>query len=158
MEGEWVEGGVEGYTMPSLAVMVSARAGPYTKSVLVLAVRVQVRVGVTHVPVLLAIDVEEVGAREQLPHFLRQLEKEVPAEVEVHLMLDNYSTHKSAEVQAWLKPTKRQRFHFHFTPTSGSWLNQVERRSGLIAERMIRRGTFGSVQELEAAIYQWLAQ
>src|SRR5271157_2750366 len=91
-------------------------------------------------------------------HFLRQLEKEVPAEVEVHLILDNYSTHKSAEVQAWLKPKKRQRFHFHFTPTSSSWLNQVERWFGLITERMIRRGTFRSVQELEAAIYQWLAQ
>ncbi len=90
--------------------------------------------------------------------FLRQLEKEVPADVEVHLILDNYSTHKSAEVQAWLKPKKRQRFHFHFTPTSSSWLNQVERWFGLITERMIRRGTFRSVQELEAAIYQWLAQ
>jgi len=90
--------------------------------------------------------------------FLRQLEKEVPSDVEVHLILDNYSTHKSAEVQAWLKPKKRQRFHFHFTPTSSSWLNQVERWFGLITERMIRRGTFRSVQELEAAIYQWLAQ
>jgi Integrase core domain. len=90
--------------------------------------------------------------------FLRQLEKEVPSDVEVHLILDNYSTHKSAEVQAWLKPKKRQRFHFHFTPTSASWLNQVERWFGLITERMIRRGTFRSVQELEAAIYQWLAQ
>jgi transposase len=89
--------------------------------------------------------------------FLRQLEKEVPSEVEVHLILDNYSTHKSAEVQAWLKTKKRQRFHFHFTPTSSSWLNQVERWFGLITERMIRRGTFRSVQELEAAIYQWLA-
>jgi transposase/DNA-binding CsgD family transcriptional regulator len=90
--------------------------------------------------------------------FLRQLEKEVPSEVEIHLILDNYSTHKSAEVQAWLKPKKRQRFHFHFTPTSSSWLNQVERWFGLITERMIRRGTFRSVQELEAAIYQWLAR
>ena len=90
--------------------------------------------------------------------FLRQLEKEVPSDVEVHLILDNYSTHKSAQVKAWLKPKKRQRFHFHFTPTSSSWLNQVERWFGLITERMIRRGTFRSVQELEAAIYQWLAQ
>jgi transposase/DNA-binding CsgD family transcriptional regulator len=74
--------------------------------------------------------------------FLNQLEKEVPAELDVHLILDNYSTHKSAAVQRWLKPRKRRRFHFHFTPTSSSWLNQVERWFGLITDRMIRRGTF----------------
>ena len=72
--------------------------------------------------------------------------------------MDNYCTHKSAEVQRWLKPKKRQRFHFHFTPTSSSWLNQVERFFALITERMIRRGTFHSAGELERAIYQWLAQ
>jgi transposase len=89
--------------------------------------------------------------------FLNQLEKEVPEELEVHLILDNYSTHKSAAVQRWLKPRKRRRFHFHFTPTSSSWLNQVERWFGLITDKMIRRGTFHSVDELEGAIYQWLA-
>src|SRR5664279_1526844 len=73
--------------------------------------------------------------------FLNQLEKEVSAELDVHLILDNYSTHKSAAVQHWLKPRKRRRFHFHFTPTSGSWLNQVERWFGLITDKMIRRGT-----------------
>jgi hypothetical protein len=66
-------------------------------------------------------------------------------------------THKSADVQRWLKPKKRQRFHFHFTPTSGSWLNQVERFFGLITDRMIRRGTFHSASELEQAMYRWLA-
>src|SRR4051794_4834911 len=70
--------------------------------------------------------------------FLNQLEKEVPEELDVHLILDNYSTHKSAAVQRWLKPRKRRRFHFHFTPTSSSWLNQVERWFGLITDRMIR--------------------
>jgi transposase len=89
--------------------------------------------------------------------FLNQLEKEVPEELDVHLILDNYSTHKSAAVQRWLKPRKRRRFHFHFTPTSSSWLNQVERCFGLITDKMIRRGTFHSVDELEGAIYQWLA-
>ena len=88
--------------------------------------------------------------------FLHQLEKEVPSDLEVHLILDNYSTHKSATVQQWLQPKKRRRFHFHFTPTSSSWLNQVERWFGLITDRMIRRGTFRSVQELERAIYKWL--
>jgi transposase len=88
--------------------------------------------------------------------FLNQVEKEVPADLDIHIVLDNYSTHKSAAVQQWLKPKKRRRFHFHFTPTSSSWLNQVERFFGLITERMIRRGTFRSVDELERAIYDWL--
>lgn len=81
----------------------------------------------------------------------------MPPELDIHLIVDNYSTHKSAEVQRWLKPKKRRRFHFHFTPTSNSWLNQVERWFGLITERMIRRPTFHSVRELEQSIYQWLA-
>ena len=89
--------------------------------------------------------------------FLNQLEKEVPPELEIHLIPDNYSTHKSAEVQRWLKPKKRRRFHFHFPTTSSSWLNQVERWFGLITDKMIRRGTFHSVEELERAIYAWLA-
>lgn len=89
--------------------------------------------------------------------FLNQLEKEVPPDLDIHLILDNYSTHKSAAVQNWLKPRRRRRFHFHFTPTSSSWLNQVERWFGLITDKMIRRGTFLSVEELERAIYSWLA-
>jgi transposase len=89
--------------------------------------------------------------------FLNHLEKQLPADQEVHLIMDNYCTHKSAEVQRWLKPRKRKRFQFHFTPTSSSWLNQVERFFALITGRMIRRGTFHSADELEQAIYQWLA-
>jgi transposase len=89
--------------------------------------------------------------------FLNHLEKQLPADQEVHLIMDNYCTHKGAEVQRWLKPSKRKRFHFHFTPTSSSWLNQVERFFALITGRMIRRGTFHSAQELENAIYKWLA-
>ena len=89
--------------------------------------------------------------------FLNHLEKEVPPDQEIHLIMDNYSTHKSAAVQRWLRPKRRRRFHFHFTPTSSSWLNQVERLFGLITDRMIRRGTFHCVDELERAIYQWLA-
>ncbi len=89
--------------------------------------------------------------------FLNQLEKDVPVDLNVHIVLDYYSTHKSALVQTWLRPKKRRRFHFHFTPTGSSWLNQVERWFGLITERMIRRGTFCSVPELEQAIYLWLA-
>jgi hypothetical protein len=84
--------------------------------------------------------------------FLHQLEKEVQADQDVHLVMHNYSTHKSAVVQRWLKPKKRRRFHFRFTPTSSSWLNQVERLFGLITDRMIRRGTFPCVDEPERAI------
>jgi transposase len=89
--------------------------------------------------------------------FLNHLEKQLPEDQEVHLIMDNYCTHKSAAVQRWLKPKKRSRFRFHFTPTSSSWLNQVERFFALITGRMIRRGTFHSTDELEKAIYQWLA-
>jgi putative transposase len=89
--------------------------------------------------------------------FLNHLEKQLPGDQEVHLIMDNYCTHKSAEVQRWLKPKKRRRFRFHFTPTSSSWLNQVERFFALITGRMIRRGTFHSTEELEKAIYHWLA-
>ena len=88
--------------------------------------------------------------------FLGRLEKEVPPELDIHLIMDNYSTHKSPPVQRWLKPKKRQRFHFHFTPTSSSWLNQVERWFAEITRRQIRRGSFHSVRELENAIYQYL--
>ena len=94
---------------------------------------------------------------QEFVRFLGELEKEVPSELDVHLIVDNYSTHKGAAVQRWLKPAKRRRFHVHFTPTSSSWLNQVERWFGLLTQRMIRRGTFRSVAELERAIYQWLA-
>jgi transposase len=89
--------------------------------------------------------------------FLNHLESQLPADQEVHLIMDNYSTHKSAQVQRWLKPKKRRRFHFHFTPTSSSWLNQVERFFAIITGRMIRRGTFHSTHELEIAIYKWLS-
>ena len=85
--------------------------------------------------------------------FLKQVEEQVPPDLDVHIILDNYSTHKSTTVKRWLKPRKRRRIHFHFTPTSSSWLNQVERFFALITERMIFRG----VEELEHAIYAWLA-
>ena len=70
----------------------------------------------------------------------------------VHLIADNYATHKRAKAQAWLK--RHPRFRMRFTPTSASWINQVERFFGLITEDRIRRGVFKSVAELEAAIEQ----
>ena len=88
--------------------------------------------------------------------FLRNIDKAVPARSDVHLILDNYATHKTPEVRAWLE--KHPRFKLHFTPTSASWLNLVERFFAEITSRRIRRGSYSSVDDLEAAIYDYLAQ
>jgi len=87
--------------------------------------------------------------------FLRLIDKSVPAELDIHLILDNYGTHKTAMIHNYL--LNRPRFHLHFTPTSSSWLNLVERWFGLITEKQIRRGTFRSTSELEQAINHYLA-
>ncbi len=86
--------------------------------------------------------------------FLDKIEAEVPAEFAVHLILDNYGTHKTAIIQRWL--LKRPRFHLHFTPTSASWLNLVERWFALLTERQLRRGVFRSTNNLEAAIRRYI--
>lgn len=82
--------------------------------------------------------------------FLRRIEKSVPEKLDIHLIVDNYSTHKHARVKAWL--ARRPRWHIHFIPTYSSWLNQVERFFGLITDKAIRRGSFRSVKELVAKI------
>lgn len=86
--------------------------------------------------------------------FLDHVEANVPADLDVHLILDNYATHKAPAVQRWL--AKRPRFHLHFTPTSGSWLNGVERWFGLLTQRAIKRGAHLSTLELERAIMAYL--
>ncbi len=86
--------------------------------------------------------------------FLRQVDAAVPTELEVHLVLDNYGTHKTARVRKWLQ--KRPHYHLHFTPTHASWLNQVERWFALLTERQIKRGSHRSVQELEQAIREFI--
>jgi len=86
--------------------------------------------------------------------FLRAIDRATPKQLDLHLIADNYATHKHPTVKAWL--AKHPRFHMHFTPTSASWLNQVERFFGLITEDRIRRGVFKSVDELEAAIVDYL--
>ena len=88
--------------------------------------------------------------------FLRQIDKDVPARRDVHLVLDNYATHKTPEVRAWLD--KHPRFKLHFTPTSASWLNLVERFFAEITSKRIRRGSYTSVDDLEAAIHDYLAR
>ncbi len=74
--------------------------------------------------------------------------------LDVHLIADNYATHKTALIRNWF--AKRPRFHIHFTPTSASWLNLVERWFGLLTEKQLRRGVHQSSGELEAAIYRYL--
>ena len=88
--------------------------------------------------------------------FLRRIEQAVPQKLDIHLIVDNYSTHKHARVKAWL--AKRPRWHLHFIPTYSSWLNQVERFFGLITEKAIRRGSFASVKELVAKIDHFVTQ
>jgi len=86
--------------------------------------------------------------------FLRRIDRHVPKSREVHLVLDNYATHKTPEMKAWLD--KHPRFQLHFTPTSASWLNMVERFFAEITSKRIRRGSYSSVGDLEAAIYDYL--
>ncbi len=78
--------------------------------------------------------------------FLRRLDSSIPQQLEVHLIVDNYATHKHPRVRTWL--AQRPRYHIHYTPTYSSWLNQVERWFGLITQRAIRRGSFRSVKDL----------
>jgi transposase len=86
--------------------------------------------------------------------FLRRLDVEFPREVALHLVMDNYGTHNHPNVQAWLR--RHPRFIPHFVPTSSSWLNSVERWFGELTAKAVRRGSFASVADLEAAITHFL--
>lgn len=86
--------------------------------------------------------------------FLKRIDHETPPALTLHLIVDNYSTHKSPPVKRWLK--RHPRFILHFTPTSSSWLNMVERWFREITDKRIRRGSFISVRQLIAAIYEYL--
>jgi transposase len=86
--------------------------------------------------------------------FLITIDKTVPDELDVHIICDNYATHKTDMINNWL--AKHPRFHIHFTPTGSSWVNQVERFFGLITDKLIRRGVHTSVAALEADIRQWI--
>lgn len=88
--------------------------------------------------------------------FLKRIDRETPAALDLHLILDNYATHKTPKVKSWL--AAHPRFNLHFTPTSASWLNMVERFFGLITEDQIRCGVFKSVADLESAIMAYLDQ
>jgi transposase len=88
--------------------------------------------------------------------FLDTIEENVPADLDIHLILDNYGTHKTQLIRDWA--AKRPRFHFHFTPTSASWLNLVERWFAVLTEKQIRRGVHRSTRELENAIHNYIDQ
>ncbi len=86
--------------------------------------------------------------------FLRRIDKEVPAQLDVHVIMDNYSTHKTAAVKNWF--ARRPRFHAHFTPTYSSWMNLVERFFALLTERQLKRGVHRSTRQLEIAIQEFI--
>ena len=92
---------------------------------------------------------------EEFIEFLDEIDRSTPQDLDIHLIVDNYATHKHSNVKSWL--TAHTRFHFHFTPTSSSWLNLVERFFAEITGKRIRRGTFASVKELIKTIMAYIA-
>jgi len=98
---------------------------------------------------------DQLHRHQEWLQFLKTIDRKTPKKKELHLIVDNYATHKHPEVLAWL--AKHPRFHMHFTPTSSSWLNMVERFFRDITDKRIRRGVFTSVPELEAAINEYIA-
>ena len=85
---------------------------------------------------------------------LNEIDRQVPEDLDVHLTMDNYGTHKTEKVRAWF--TARPRYHVDFTPTSASWINLVERFFALISQRWIKRGSHRSTRELEDSIREYL--
>ena len=98
---------------------------------------------------------DQLHRHQEWLRFLKKIDRNTPKTKELHLIVDNYATHKHPEVLAWL--ARHPRFHIHFTPTSASWLNMVERFFRDITDKRIRRGVFASVAELEAAINDYIA-
>jgi len=88
--------------------------------------------------------------------FLNKINRETPARRELHLIVDNYATHKHPKVRAWLE--RHKRFHFHFTPTSASWLNAVEGFFAKLTRQRLKRGVFKGIVDLQAAINRYLAE
>jgi transposase len=98
---------------------------------------------------------DQLHRHQEWLRFLKLIDRQTPKGKQLHLIVDNYATHKHPEVKTWLE--KHPRFHLHFTPTSSSWLNMVERFFRDITDKRIRRGVFTSVPELEAAINEYIA-
>jgi len=100
--------------------------------------------------------IEKNHRHQEWLRFLKLIDKETPAESDIHLILDNYATHKHPKVRSWLR--KHPRFHLHFTPTSASWMNMVERFFADITQDLIRDGSFDSAKQLSQEILQYLAE
>lgn len=98
---------------------------------------------------------DQLHRHQEWLRFLKTIDRKIPKTKELHLIVDNDATHKHPEVLAWL--AKHPRFHMHFTPTSSSWLNMVERFFRDITDKSIRRGAFTSVVDFEAAINEYIA-
>lgn len=98
---------------------------------------------------------DQLHRHQEWLRFLKMIDRNAPKHKELHLIVDNYATHKHPAVQSWL--AKHSRFHMHFTPTSASWLNMVERFFRDITDKRIRRGVFNSVSELVTAINEYIA-
>lgn len=92
--------------------------------------------------------------QEEFLKFLRKIDKETPKDLDLHLVVDNYGSHKTPKVKRWL--SKRPRFKMHFTPTSASWLNMVERFFSELTTKRVRRGVFRSIKELEMAVMDFV--
>jgi transposase len=88
--------------------------------------------------------------------FLKQVDAQVPEDLDVHIIMDNYATHKTAAIRAWL--LRRPRYHVHFTPTSASWINQVERWFAELTRKKLRRGVHTSTRQLEDDIRSFIAR
>jgi len=99
-------------------------------------------------------DLRPNHSSEQFVRFLNKINREVPADLDVHVILDNLSTHKTPRVQKWL--LRHRRFHFHFTPTYGSWMNLVERWFSALTTKKLQRSAHDSVAELAADITAWV--
>ena len=87
---------------------------------------------------------------------MRTLDRTTPRGLALHLIVDNYATHKHDQVQTWL--AAQRRFHLHYTPTGSSWLNLVDRWFDELSQKRIRRGSFASVRDLKRAIHEYLAE
>jgi transposase len=142
-------------TQPSLP-MIRGRAGTMTHD--------YKRNGTTDLFAALNIATGEVIAACRTRHtaadvlaFFKTIDRSVPRSQDIHVVLDNLSAHKAPEIQEWLAHPRRARWHLHFTPTSSSWLNLVERWFKELTDRRLRRGTFTSVPALIEAIQTWVS-
>ncbi len=140
-------------TQPSLP-MVAGRAGTMTHD--------YKRNGTTDLFAAMNVATGQVLTHTQKGHtakdvlrFFKQIDATVPRGLAVHVVLDNLSAHKAPEITKWLAHKDRRRWHLHFTPTSSSWTNLIERWFKELTDRMLRRGVFTSVPELQTAIHDW---